>query len=63
MANHTVPPYAVRKQLREATLAVGRRIRIPLQCNECGKKFSCGPNADPECPKCGGVDYDVREGA
>lgn len=36
-------------------------IRIKVICLECGKKFSCGPNSDPECPKCHGVDIDVRE--
>lgn len=37
------------------------RIRVKIQCNECGKKWRVGPNASPECPKCGGVDFDVRE--
>jgi Zn finger protein HypA/HybF involved in hydrogenase expression len=36
------------------------RIRIAVECLECGKKFHCGPNAYPECPKCGGADIDVR---
>jgi hypothetical protein len=35
--------------------------RITLECNECGKVFRIGArNLDPECPKCGGSDYDVR---
>ena len=42
--------------------AMAERIRIKVQCLECGKKFACGPNASPECPKCGGTDIDVREG-
>ena len=33
--------------------------RIPVVCMECGKKFST-TNALPECPKCGGVDIEVR---
>jgi len=34
--------------------------KIRLVCNECGRKFSVSPNAaDPQCPKCGGVDWDV----
>lgn len=36
--------------------------RIKVECLECGKKFTVGAkNTDPECPKCGGVDIDVRE--
>ena len=35
--------------------------RIPVQCNECQKKFSVHPNSSAdECPKCGGADIDVR---
>lgn len=35
--------------------------RVALECLECGKKFKVSPNAsDPSCPKCGGVDWDVR---
>ena len=34
---------------------------VRLKCNECGKRFSVSPNAaDPECPKCHGVDWDVE---
>lgn len=34
--------------------------RVKLVCLECGKKFSVSANAaDPDCPKCGGVDWDV----
>lgn len=40
---------------------VMKRILIKVICLECSKKFSVGPNASPECPKCGGVDIDVRE--
>lgn len=35
--------------------------RIKVVCLECGKKFTTGANSDPECPKCGSVDIDVRE--
>ena len=36
--------------------------RITLKCNECGKTWRVRPNAaDPQCPKCGGVDWDVKE--
>ncbi len=36
--------------------------RIKVQCLECGKKFAVsGTNLIPECPKCHGVDIDVRE--
>jgi predicted nucleic acid-binding Zn-ribbon protein len=39
---------------------VGAAERVKLKCNECGKHFSVSPNAaDPDCPKCGGVDWDV----
>jgi Zn finger protein HypA/HybF involved in hydrogenase expression len=34
--------------------------KIPVVCNECGKQWKVHPNADPQCPKCGGVDFDVR---
>jgi predicted RNA-binding Zn-ribbon protein involved in translation (DUF1610 family) len=35
--------------------------KIALLCNECGKTWQVSPNAsDPECPKCGGVDWDVK---
>lgn len=37
------------------------RIRIKVECLECAKKFSCGPTASPECPRCGSTDIDVRE--
>lgn len=35
------------------------KVRIALTCNECGKKWKIGLNADPQCPKCNGVDYEV----
>jgi predicted RNA-binding Zn-ribbon protein involved in translation (DUF1610 family) len=39
-----------------------KRVRIPVVCNECGRKFSLSPNAvDPHCSKCGGVDIDLRD--
>ena len=35
--------------------------KIPVKCLECGKLFKVNPsNVCPECPKCGGVDIDVR---
>lgn len=35
--------------------------KVTLQCNECGKPFKVSPKAsDPQCPKCGGVDWDVK---
>jgi Zn finger protein HypA/HybF involved in hydrogenase expression len=35
------------------------QIRVALVCLECGKKWKVSPTADPQCPKCNGVDYDV----
>lgn len=36
--------------------------RVALKCNECGKRFSVSPNAaDPQCPKCHGVDWEVDD--
>lgn len=36
------------------------RVRIALRCNECRTSWRVSPNAaDPVCPKCGGVDWDV----
>lgn len=58
---HAVPPYAVRKQLREATLAVGKKMRVTLVCHECGHTWRVSPNAvGPQCAKCNSVDYEVR---
>lgn len=37
-----------------------KRVLVKVECMECGKKFSCGPMASPECPKCGSTDIDVR---
>lgn len=35
--------------------------RIAVECNECSKRFTVSAtNTDPECPKCGSVDIDVR---
>lgn len=39
---------------------MAKRIRIKLVCNECGKNFSVGVYADPQCPKCNATDYEVR---
>lgn len=37
--------------------------RIKLVCAECKKTWRVSPNAaDPECPRCGGVDWDVAAG-
>lgn len=33
------------------------KIRIEVQCNECGKKFSTA-KLHPQCPKCSGSDID-----
>ena len=32
---------------------------IAVECLECGRKFKTR-SLDPECPKCHGVDIDVR---
>lgn len=32
---------------------------IKVECLECGKKFQTRQDI-PECPKCGGVEIDVR---
>jgi len=37
------------------------RVRIKVECVECGKKYRVSPNASPECPTCGGTDYEVRD--
>ena len=44
---------------------VGRRkvklVRVALVCQECGKTWRVSPNAaDPRCPKCGSVDWEVQ---
>lgn len=37
-----------------------KRNRIHLVCMECSKHWSIADStADPECPRCGGVDYEV----
>jgi hypothetical protein len=34
--------------------------KVTLTCQECGKKWKVSSNAnDPDCPKCGGTDYEV----
>ncbi len=35
------------------------RVKFKVVCLECGKKFATS-GFDPECPKCGGVDIEVR---
>ena len=38
-----------------------KMVRVKVVCMECGKKFAVGPKAVcPQCPKCGGVDVEVR---
>lgn len=37
------------------------RVTVALRCNECGKRFRVSPNAaDPDCPRCGSVDFEVE---
>jgi Zn finger protein HypA/HybF involved in hydrogenase expression len=40
---------------------MAKRELIKVVCLECGKKWQVGPFADPQCPRCNGVDFDVRE--
>ena len=36
--------------------------KVALVCQECGETWRVSPSAaDPECPQCGGVDWEVRE--
>lgn len=35
--------------------------KVKLVCLECGKKWTGSTEKDNECPKCGGVDYEVDE--
>jgi Zn finger protein HypA/HybF involved in hydrogenase expression len=41
--------------------AKAKPVRIPVKCNECGKVWRVRPTADPQCPQCNGVDFDVRD--
>lgn len=36
--------------------------KVLLVCNECGKRWtvSANPKKWPECPKCGGADWEVK---
>lgn len=34
-----------------------KKVRVPVQCNECGKKFKVA-NLDGRCPKCRGCDFE-----
>ena len=36
------------------------RDKIAVECLECGRKFKTSGWDDPSCPKCGGVDIDIR---
>lgn len=37
------------------------KVRVKIVCLECGKVWSVSPNAaDPRCPKCGSVDFEVK---
>ena len=48
------PPPAIPAAAKRAS------TRVALVCQECGKRFSVSSReADPECPKCGGVDWEV----
>jgi len=38
---------------------VKRSHRFPVECLECGRKFSTSSML-PSCPRCGGSDIDVR---
>lgn len=37
------------------------RVRLTIVCNECGHTWRVSPNADPQCPKCNSVDFEVKE--
>lgn len=38
-----------------------KAVRVKVVCLECGTKFSVpATRTDAECPKCGGVDIEVR---
>jgi predicted RNA-binding Zn-ribbon protein involved in translation (DUF1610 family) len=38
-----------------------KAARIPVVCNECGKKTTVSAtNSDSSCPRCGSVDLEVR---
>lgn len=47
-------------EAKAAIAPKAKRVRVPLVCLECGKKFRVSPNASPECPKCGGTDWEVE---
>ncbi len=41
--------------------AAAKPERIALVCQECGKTWRVSPQAaDPRCPKCGSVDWEVQ---
>jgi Zn finger protein HypA/HybF involved in hydrogenase expression len=38
-----------------------KTVRVTLVCQECGRIFRVRPTAaDPRCPKCHGVDWEVQ---
>jgi hypothetical protein len=40
---------------------MAKTVKIPVICNECQKRWKVSPNSDPQCPRCNGVDFEVRE--
>src|SRR5882672_11198700 len=62
---HRMPDSAWLGLARRMLLYLGmttklKPIRIRLVCNECGKRWSVGPNhPGPQCPKCNSVDWNV----
>lgn len=44
----------------KVTTPTVRNGRVKMECMECGRKFSVAASAaDPECPRCGGTDWEV----
>ena len=37
------------------------RIRIKLECNECGHVWRVSPDSDPQCSECNSVDFTVGD--
>jgi hypothetical protein len=40
---------------------MAKAVKIPVRCNECGRKWQVSPNSDPQCARCNSVDIEVRE--